>query len=169
MSNNENDSDTPLFDSEDSPEFKAAQKKKLLKAQKKWYAKLRKKGFSDLETFGANGEAQDLLRGKNSAHLRAKLPTMSETRHFYNLLTNFLTHNKWYMQRHKFEKYVARWYAAGQGHLQIIANGKNSKFLKSESSRFNLFTVHQTIKKFVTVARDWNRRHPEGLDYESDI
>ena len=141
---------------------------KTVKLQKKWYKKLAKEGFEDLEAFGADGEALPLMRGKNASHLRAKQHTMSETRHFYNLLTNFLTHNaQW--TRDPFARNVAVWYAAGVGHLKIIEKGRASKRLRKHKIKFNLFTVHKTIKKFCTLACYWNKSHPDGLDYQSDI
>lgn len=149
--------------------------KEFTKLQNEWYAKLKDEGFNDLEYTCKTSGAVDIgmfKGGENEAYVKKQYRLQSsQTLHFYNLLSNFLTHNQSYgiLDIDNGEasdirnRYICQAYVEGKSYRQIIKLWNKTYYL---SKGFSTIVVFAVVNKFIKEAKAWNKESPEGLEYK---
>lgn len=138
--------------------------KEFSKLQREWYGKLEADGFEDLEYVGHGGLDSSAAPLKSSTAPDQNMGDLGLTYHYYNLLSNFLTHNARYGSVR--DRAILRLYVAGVSYRKILKHESVIKLIESGKVKpFSVFIVFQTVKEFVAEAMLWNKTNPEGLEY----
>lgn len=145
--------------------------KDFAKLQREWYEKLAQdavknttKGFVDIEYEGYARTDASCAPLKTPSAPDQSLGDRGLTYHFYNLLSNFLTHNPRYGTFRC--RVICRLFVAGVSYRKILKDPTVLKLIEDKRiKKFSLFIVFQTVNKFKEQAMLWNRENPEGLEY----
>jgi hypothetical protein len=144
-------------------------KSKIRDLTNKWYDKLKKSGFEDIEFYDSNtgyGQNADYLK-HSAAKMTAKYST--ETAQHYRICTNFTTHYQFPNKKHKF---IFNEYCNGTTFREILrrtkAKNKDWVIKRNGRPRLSLFSLHHLLKRYIKLAYDWNKTHPEGIMLQSD-
>lgn len=131
--------------------------------QKEWYDKLRATGFTDLESFTEGYGFKPYLNNVGSqAPARIAMAWNTENETYFRRLTNYITHNpNWSGDR--MYNLIGQYYIVGTSYRKMLPK------LEAEGYRTNIWRVHHVVKLLVKKATEWNKSHPEGLDFEPDI
>lgn len=130
--------------------------------QKEWYIKLKQSGFNDLERFDQYGNALSDINGQSLRSIANYYCPIRER--FYMRLRNYITHNRnW--TNDALLRLVSHLASEGVPYRAIMKVAKEKGFTK----RISIFSVHRMVKRFEKAALAWNKRHPEGLDFEPDV
>jgi hypothetical protein len=132
-----------------------------------WYAKLAAEGFKDLERPNPRTgliEPDSMLHGQSMFTLRDRVEQGTQQALYYARLVNFLAHcPDWSLD--PWHRLAAQRISEGVPYSQIAIEGHAKGFLKTPNKWF----VWKFSQTFVPLATEWNRRSPEGLDFESDF
>lgn len=138
--------------------------KEFSKLQKEWYAKLEASGFEDLEYVGHNGVDASAAPLKTSSSPDQSIGNLGLTYHYYNLLSNYLTHNPRYGTIR--DRTIVKLYVAGVSYRKILKSSEVLRLIENGKCKpFSVFIVFQTVNSFVQDALLWNKVNPEGLEY----
>lgn len=151
-------------------------KQKLLKLQRQWYDILELKGFKDIEwTKGQGLNSMNSPLMKDTA-FRYKKKYNEHTAQHYRLMQNFATN---FQFKRKMDQFIFNLYCDGIPFREIVHKvyraGWNQYIPKTKRnpkpkyiSKISLFTLHHILKKYIKLAYEWNRTHPEGMLLASD-
>ncbi len=129
--------------------------------QREWYAKLKDAGFKDIERLDHAGDIDGPLQA-NSLWRIAQLYS-PEKALYYKRITNYLTHNHNWAGNNKVRYEVGTLYSQGVPYRKISAH------LRGLGYKCSIWSVHKIVKLLEQKAVDWNKKHPEGLDFIPDI
>lgn len=129
--------------------------------QADWYNRLKAEGFKDLES----ATDPDGLLSTRGAQPQALFESASQDGRatYYRRLTNFISHNpNW--SADKLYNLVGLLYIDGISYRAMLPIIKQRLKLQT-----NIWRVHKIVALLKERARAWNRTHPEGLDFVSDL
>ena len=138
--------------------------------QAKWYKKLKDEGFEDIERISPGGHTNESIMEKSDGNLKKTLRAhgvsgIENRQKFYSLISNFLAWNpKWTECRRSL--FIMEQYEAGLSYRKIL-----KLWAKRYPKRrpFSVFVVFQTVRRFLPICMQWNRSHPEGLEFKESM
>lgn len=131
------------------------------KLQAKWYAKAAAKGFKDIERFHPiTGEPLEYISGQSLRTIADGFNPLRET--YFRRIRNFVTHNPRWGKTYVTRK-IADFHAEGVSYRDMI------KKLAKKGHKMSIYKIFYWVRKLEKAAFKWNKTHPEGLDFESDL
>lgn len=131
--------------------------------QRKWYAILKASGFQDLERLSNTEGLDGLLSSRGSQPIaNLKHAALQSRDVYYRRLTNFVTHNpNW--SGNRLYNLIASLYVDGVSYRNMLPR------LQASGFKTNIWRISKVVESLEAKSGDWNKRHPEGLDFEPDL
>ncbi len=148
-----------------SPPKIALNSPELRQLTQKWYNKLADEGFKDIEGYTTVGLREGPINGASLKNFADNF--RPETRHYYACLRNYLTHNSQILDVYGADigptkRLALELYSEGMPYRQILDKLKGRK-----GHPLNLRTLSVLVNYFCALARSWNKKNVNGLDFEA--